>query len=228
MFPKRNREHNRKGTMTDIKEISYSIQSGDTRQAIDLVNQAIMDKCQPLSILREGLVAGMMETEKRFLKNEILDSEVLIAEQTMNAGLDILRPVLEAAREPPLGTVIIGTPEGDIRETEKNIISIMMQNIGLKVKDLGVNVSNIRFIEAALEEKAHIIVCTTSLTTFLSRMKSLVQAADQANIRPKTKLLLTGRPVTEWFCKSIDADLYAPDPVQTAEVAVEYCRKKHR
>ena len=214
--------------MTIMKDISNSVQTGNTRQTVELVNQAISDKHHPFSILREGLVAGMMETEKRFLKNEILDSEVLIAEQAMRAGHDVLLPFLEAVHAPAMGTVIIGTPEGDIRDTEKNIIAIMMRNMGLNVIDLGASVSNIQFIEAAMEEKALLIICTTSLTTFLTRMKSLVQAAGQANIRSKTKILFTGRPVTEWFCKSIEADLYAPDPVLAAEIAVEYCRKRNR
>ena len=214
--------------MTYIKEISGSVQSGDTRQTVELTGRAISENCHPFTILREGLIAGMMEMERKFQRNEILDSELLIAEQTMKAGLTILTPALEAVREEPAGTVIAGTPEGDIRETEKNIISVLMQNMGLKVTDLGTSVSNVQFIEAAMEERAAIIVCTTSLTTFLARMKSLVQAASQANIRSKTKLLFTGRPVTEWFCKSVEADLYAPDPVQAAEIAADYCRRKLR
>jgi len=212
--------------MEILNNISDSVQYGKIRQTIDLVDQAIKDNCPPATILREGLAVGMMETERRFHRNEFLYSEVLIAEQAMKAGLKILRPALEAVQEPPIGTVIVGTLEGDIRETGKNLISIIMQNMGLKVIDLGAVVSNMRFIAAAIEEKAHIIVCTTELTTFLPQMKSLVQAAGQANIRSKIKILFTGRPVTEWFCKSIDADLYAPDPVQAAEIAAEYCRKK--
>jgi len=212
--------------MTAMKNISISIQSGDISQTRDLVSKAIGDNCSPESILMEGLVAGMMETGKRYYRNEILDSEVLIAEQAMNAGLQILMPSLETVHTTTTGTVIIGTLEGDIRDTEKNLISVVMQSMGLKVVDLGTSVSNMRFIEAAIEEKANIIACTAALTTFLPQMKSLVQAAGQANIRGRTKILFSGGPVTEWFCKSIDADLYAPDLVRAAQIAAEYCRKK--
>jgi len=212
--------------MSILKNISNSIQSGDSDQTRDLVSQALKDNCSPESILMEGLVAGMMETGKRFYRNEILDSEVLIAEQAMKAGLEILEPSLESGHIPAIGTVIIGTLEGDIRDTEKNIISIVMQNLGLKVIDLGTSVSNMRFIEAAIEEKANIIACTAALTTFLPQMKSLVQAASLANIRGRTKILFSGGPVTEWFCKSIDADMYAPDLVRAAEIAADYCKKK--
>ena len=211
--------------MTNLKDIFSSVQSGDIKQTVDLVNRAVKKDYPAAGILREGLVGGMMETERKFYRNEILDSEVLMAEQAMKAGLRLIMPVLEEGQDPSIGTVIIGTMEGDIRGTKKDIISIMMRSLGLKVIDLGISVSNIRFIEAAMEEKAQIIACTTALTTFLPQMKTLVQAAVQANIRGKTKLLFTGGPVTEWFCKSIDADLYAPDLIQAAEIASEYCRK---
>ena len=211
--------------MTKFQKISFSVQEGDTRQTEDLVTQALHEDLPPQDILRKGLVAAMLEMEKKFRRNEILDSELLIAELTMKAGLHILMPVLRKDQNSFLGTVITGTLEGDIREIEKDIISYLMQSMGLGVIDLGTSVSSVRFIEAAIEEKAHLIVCTTALTIFLPQMKSLVQAAAQADIRGKTKILLSGGPVTEWFCKSIEADMYASNPVMAAEIAATYCRK---
>ena len=211
--------------MTDFQAISISVQEGNTIQTEHLVTQALKKNYPPADILREGIVTGMMETEKRFNKHEILDSEVIIAERAMKAGLQILMPALQEGQNSFLGTVITGTLEGDIRETERDIISCLMRSLGLKVVNLGTSVSNVRFVEAAIEEKAQIIACTTALTIFLPQMKSLVQAAGQANIRGKTRILLSGGPVTEWFCKSIEADLYAPDPVQVAEIAARYCKK---
>ena len=214
--------------MTSFQDISRSVQAGDTRQTEDLITRALCKNLPPADILREGLVAGMLNMEKKFRKNEILDTEVLIAEQAMKAGLQILMPVLKKGQSSFLGTVITGTPEGDIREIEKDIISSLMQSFALRVIDLGTSVWNIRFIEAAIKEKAQLIVCTTALTVFLPQMKALVQAASQADIRGKTKILLSGGPVTEWFCKSIDADMYAPDPARAAETAAEYCKKAAR
>ena len=217
--------------MTGLNKISASVQSGSARQTADLVSQAIKDKCPLDAILKEGLVSGMMEMEKKFHRNEVLDSQVHIADWAMKAGLEVLMPLLEekkaATPESPPCTVITGTLEGDIRETEKNIMAIMMQSMGLNVIDLGTGVSPMRFVKTAADEKAQLIVCAAALTSFLPQMKSLVEAANRAMIRAKTKIMLSGRPVTEWFCKCIDADIYAPDLVQAAEMAAEYCKKMH-
>ena len=211
--------------MTKLENIIIKVQEGNTRQTEVLIAQLLKENYSPENILRKGLIAGIMEMEKKFRKNEILDSEFTLAERALKAGLDILRPIFSERQNSFAGTVITGTLEGDIRETEKDITSCLMQSMGLKVIDLGISVSSIRFVEAAIEEMAQIIACTTTLTIFLPLMKSLVQATGQANIRGKTKILLSGAPVTEWFCKSIDADMYAPDPLQAAKIAAEYCRK---
>jgi len=211
--------------MSRLQDISLSIQEGNVKKAISLVATALKEKRPPADILRDGLAAGMIEMEKKFNKNEILDSEILIAEFAMKAALHVLESVLQKDTSSFLGTVIIGTLEGDIRETGKNIVSCLMQSQRLKVIDLGTSVSNIRFIEAAIEEKAELIACNAALTIFLPQMKAIVQAEAQTDIREKTKVLFSGAPVTEWFCKTIEADLYAPDPVQAAEIAAEHCRK---
>ncbi|MCL2472142.1 MAG: cobalamin-dependent protein [Treponema sp.] len=212
--------------MVNLHDISLSVQSGKAAQTTALIKEAIRENYAPDIVLRDALIGAIMEVEKKFLRNEILDAEVLVAESAMKAGIEALMPYLNTAGDEPAGTVIVGTLEGDIRDIEKNIIAGLMLSLGLKVVDLGTNVPNELFIESAVEEKVNIIACTTTLVSFLPRMKLLIQAADQAKIRGKTKILLSGGPVTEWFCKCIEADMYAPSLIQAAEMAVEYCRKQ--
>ena len=211
--------------MSNLRNISDAVQAGNSPRTVELVGAALKGNKRPALILRDGLVTGVMEAEKRFHRGEILDTEVLVAERAMKAGLEVLMPLLKEGREAPIGTVVTGTLEGDIRDIEKDIISVMMQSLGLAVTDVGTSVPVVNFIEAAVEAKAQVIAVTAALTIFLPQMKSLVQAASQANIRGKTKILLSGGPVTEWFCKSIEADLYAPDPIRAAEIAAEHCRR---
>ena len=211
--------------MTVFHSISDSVQDGNTRQTAILVAQALDAQQPPADIIKDGLAAGMLEITRRYSKNEVMDSHVLVAGCAMKAGLKVLQPALENTQGTFLGTAITGTLEGDIREAEKDICVYLMKSRGLKVIDLGASVSNAKFVEAAIDERADIIVCNTSLTIFMPLMKSLVQTANQADIRARTKVLLSGGPVTELFCKSIEADMYAQGPIQAAEMAAEHCRK---
>jgi 5-methyltetrahydrofolate--homocysteine methyltransferase len=57
-------------------------------------------------------------------------------------------------------------------------------------------------------------------------MKTLIQALGAAGLREKVKVILTGRPVTERYCRLIGADHYAPDASSAAEMAASSCKTR--
>jgi methanogenic corrinoid protein MtbC1 len=215
-------KNSKENKMVNLNEIAEKIQAGKAKEASCLINRAINEDYSIDRIVREGLVAGMTAVDRRFRKNEISIPDLLIAERAMNMGIQIIQSRLSATAVSPKGTVVIGTLEGDILEREKNLTSIMMQGLGLRVIDLGVSVSTGQLIAAAIEEKAQIIACSAALTTYMPQMKSLVQAANSARIRDSVKILISGGPVTVQFCRCIGADMYAPDVISAAEMASAY------
>jgi methanogenic corrinoid protein MtbC1 len=208
----------------DLHEISLSLQKGKARETEELIEKAIREKHSIESILREGFVDAMMKTEQKFMMKEIFVSDVLPAARAMDRGIEIITPYLDGGDTSAWGPVITGTLIGDTLYIRKNLISILMQGMGLKVIDLGISVSSELFIDAVERENARMIVCSTCLTVHLPQMKALVLAAASANLRDKVKILFSGTPVTEQFCRSIGADMYAPDVVSAAELAAAYCK----
>ena len=55
-----------------------------------------------------------------------------------------------------LGKVVIGTVKGDLHDIGKNLVSSMLEGCGFEVINLGVDVSDEKFVEAAKEHKANI------------------------------------------------------------------------
>ncbi|MDR0563100.1 MAG: cobalamin-dependent protein [Spirochaetaceae bacterium] len=212
--------------MLELQEIALSLQSGKAQETMDLISRAIAEQYAIEDILKYGLIAGMAEVERRYRKNEIFITEVLITARALNMGIRLLKPFLDACESSQKGTVVIGTVKGDIQEIEKNLMSVMMRGMGLRVVDLGAAVTSERFIEAAEREKACIIACTAALTTTMPHMKALVQAVIAAKLRDQVKIMVSGAPVTERYCSVIGADLYAPDAVSAAEMAEAYCNSR--
>jgi len=62
--------------------------------------------------------------------------QILIAARAMNAGLEILEPVLAETGHQPLGIVCIGTVKGDLHDIGKNIVAMMLKGAGFEVMDL--------------------------------------------------------------------------------------------
>jgi len=208
-----------------LQNISENLQKGKAKIVKELVEQALTDGMSAKEILENGLLAGMSIIGNKFKNNEIYIPEVLIAARAMNIGSEVLKPHLAQEGVKTVGKVILGTVKGDLHDIGKNLVRMMMEGKGLEVIDIGIDVPAEKFIETAKEENAQIIACCALLTTTMGEMKTIVEAAKNASIRDKVKIMVGGAPITEEFCNSIGADVYAPDAASAAEEAFKICSK---
>ena len=207
-----------------LEEISAALQKGNRKAVISLVQQAIDEGAFARDILEKGLLKGMSIIGEKFKNNEVYVPEVLIAARAMNAGTELLKPLLVSEGVKATGKVVIGTDKGDQHDIGKNLVRMMMEGKGLEVIDLGVNVSAEAFIHAAMENNAQIIACSALLTTTMDEMRRVVETAKEKGIRNQVKIMIGGAPVTDSYCKSIGADAYTPDAATAADVAAGYCQ----
>ena len=209
--------------MSVITEISSWMQQGRVPKVKELVQQAIDEGNSAQSILEEGLLAGMSVIGEKFKNNEVFVPEVLIAARAMNAGVGILKPLLAAEGVEDKGVVVLGTVKGDLHDIGKNLVKMMMEGKGLRVVDLGVDVSAEKYVEAAQENNATVIACSALLTTTMNEMKAVVDAVKASPLSGKVRVMIGGAPVTQSFCDSIGADSYTPDAATAAEAALAFC-----
>jgi corrinoid protein of di/trimethylamine methyltransferase len=212
--------------MSTLDDISAFLQKGRANEVKANVQKAIDEGISARSILEDGLMAGMNIIGGKFKRNEVYVPEVLIAARAMNAGLEPLRPHLVSAGVKSRGTVVIGTVKGDLHDIGKNLVRMMMEGKGLRVVDLGVDVSPDKFVAAAKEHNADIVCCSALLTTTMTEMKNVVEGIKNAGIRDKLTIMVGGAPITDSFCKSIGADIYSADAASAAEAASAVCEKK--
>lgn len=206
---------------TTLVELSEFLQKGRVKNVKELVQKALDEGIAPNVILEEGLLSGMSVVGEKFKKNEVFVPEVLIAACAMNAGTTMLKPYLVQEGVESKGTVVIGTVKGDLHDIGKNIVKMMMEGKGMNVIDLGVDVSAEQYVQAAKENDADIIACSTLLTTTMGEIKNVVDLVKKEGIR--AKVMIGGAPVTQDFCDSVQADSYTPDAATAAEVAVGFC-----
>ncbi|MFN2190565.1 MAG: B12-binding domain-containing protein, partial [Candidatus Promineifilaceae bacterium] len=122
----------------------------------------------------------------------------------------------------PIGTVVIGTVQGDLHDIGKNLVAIMMEGAGFDVVDLGVNVSAEQYIAAIREQKVHIVALSALLTTTMPKMKSTIEALRKAGIDKSIKIMVGGAPVTAEYAETIGADGYAVDASRAASLAKSF------
>jgi 5-methyltetrahydrofolate--homocysteine methyltransferase len=184
-----------------------------------LVQKALDAGEPPADILNKGLIAGMSVIGERFKKNEVYVPEVLIAARAMKEAMKVLQPKLVAAGVKPIGTAVLGTVKGDLHDIGKNLVGMMLEGVGIKVIDLGIDVPPEKYVDQAVANNASIIGVSALLTTTMTNMKSVVEAVQAKGLKGKVKVMIGGAPVTQAFCDEIGADGYAPDAASAADLA---------
>ncbi|MCL1820094.1 MAG: corrinoid protein [Oscillospiraceae bacterium] len=209
-----------------LSEISANLQAGKAKIVGELVGKALAENIPAKDILEQGLLSGMDIIAVKFKNNEVYVPEVLIAARAMNTGTALLKPHLADEGAVAVGKAIIGTVKGDLHDIGKNLVRMMFEGKGIEVVDLGVDVSPEKFIEAFKTEKADIIALSALLTTTMGEMKSTVDAFKEAGLRDDVIIMIGGAPITDSFCDSIGADIYAADAASAAESAKQALLEK--
>ncbi len=211
--------------MSIINEMSEMLQKGRAKNVKQLVQQALEEGMDPKEILNQGLLDGMMIIGTKFKNEEVYVPEVLVAARAMNAGLEILEPVLAEVGNEPVGKAVIGTVKGDLHDIGKKLVAMMLKGAGLEVIDLGVDVDADTFIDKAEENGANIICMSALLTTTMPNMQNCIERLQERGLRDKYIVMVGGAPVTEDFAKQIGADYYTADAASAAEVAKKIMNK---
>ena len=203
--------------MNIIQQISQSLQDGDQSGVAELTQKAIEQNLAAKEILDSGLIAGMEIIGQKFKTHEIFLPDVLLAARAMQAGLEILKPLLVGKDKPSSGTVVIGTVQGDLHDIGKNLVSIMLKGAGFNVVDLGKDVPPEKFIDEAEKTGAGVIGMSALLTTTMPVMEEVIKLARNRGLRDKIKIIVGGAPLSEDYARRIGADAYCFDGISAVE-----------
>ena len=196
----------------DYPEMARALILGDketvgkkTREGLDL-------NMDPRDLIFKGLIPGMDVVGEKFRRNEYYVPQVLLSARAMYAGLDLLKPLITAASGSDyLGTVVIGTAQGDLHDIGKNLVAMMLEGAGLKVVNLGRDVAPEQFVAAVREHGANIVGISALMTTTMPAMKRTIDALAAAGLRESVKVMIGGAPVSQTYADEIGADGYARD-----------------
>lgn len=210
--------------MGAIENINELIQLGRGKKVCEEIQAALEAGIPAADILQQGMLPAMNEIGIKFKNNEVFVPEVLVAARAMNMGMAVLKPFMTESGMEPAGVAVIGTVRGDMHDIGKNLVKMMMEGRGLKVVDLGVDVSPEKFFQAAEENQADIICCSALLTTTMSEIKNVLTYLESQQARNRYKVMIGGAPISQSYCEAVGADYYTPDAASAADVALEICQ----
>lgn len=181
----------------------------------------------PYKVLTEALVEGMRIVGIDFRDGILFVPEVLLAANSMKAGMAILRPLLAETGAPRLGKMVIGTVKGDIHDIGKNLVAMMMEGAGFEVINIGINNPVEKYLDAIAEHQPDILGMSALLTTTMPYMKVVIDTLKEKGMRDDYIVLVGGAPLNEEFAKAVGADAYCRDAAVAVETAKEFMKRKH-
>ncbi len=206
--------------MPENGELKQAVIDGNAKKVVELVNQLLEQNTGPQQILTNHLIPGMMEVGDLMAEGEYFIPEVLRSAKAMNGALEILEPMLAGDTRETLGTVVLGTVDGDIHDIGKNLVAMLLKGNGFTVHDLGVSVPTDKFVEAVQSSNGIVVLGMSALITpVLDEMPKVIEAIQSAGLRDRVKIMVGGAPITQEFSDSIGADGTAADAAGAVNLA---------
>lgn len=204
-------------------ELNAALRNGDEEKAEQLARGAVSAGVDPLALVQNIMVPILSEIGDDFQEGRVFLPELMMAGRAAEKVSDVVEEVTLQSGIPTtsMGTIIIGTVEGDMHDIGRDIVATMLNAHGFKVINLGRDVRASAFLDAAKKEKADILGLSALMTTTLPAQERTVRLFREVGERENFKVVIGGGATNQEWSDEIGADGYAPD----AAAAVELCKK---
>lgn len=202
-----------------IEDIKQLVIDGEDEEIVEAIKEAIDDNVAVSDIVNNSLIEAMNIIGPMMASGELFVPEVLMSAETMQIGLNYLKPMLKEGDITSLGTIVIGTVEGDLHDIGKNLVAMMLESSGFEVINIGIDQPAQAFVDAIIKHNAQIVGLSALLTTTMSAMRETVKLIREKDL--DVRVAIGGAPVSQEFADEIGADGYSED----ATGAVLLCKK---
>ena len=208
-------------------KIEWNIIDGEHSGTVDLIEPALAMDVSARTLIAGPMAAGIAEVGRRFKMDEYFLPEVMMSAKCMHAALGKLKPLIVAEKTEDIGTVVVGTVQGDLHDIGKKIVGMMLEAAGFTVIDLGVTVPPEDFINAIRQHKPQIVGFSALLTTTMNMQWETLKLIKAEGLREAVKVFVGGAPISQAWCDKIGADAYAADALIAVDKA-RACIVKYR
>ena len=206
--------------MTVLERLQKAIEDGHPGDTEKLVKEALKQHISSARIVEEAMTPAMRTVGENYKSNGADIIRILAAARSVRKGFELLEEQDTQFGRRNIGTVILGTVEGDLHDVGKNLVAIMFRSAGFKVIDLGVDISEKQFLRAVKQNPDVSIVCISSLlSTSIPEMEQVVKSLKRSTNKHKFKIMVGGGAVTKQLAKDMGADAYTESCIEAVEVA---------
>lgn len=194
-----------------LLELKNAVVEGYADQAARLADACLAAGIPAATIFDEAVVVGIQEAGVLWDCNRYRVPDVILSADAFNEAVAVIERRLPLLEDDTRPKVLMGVVEGDMHDLGKNILVTMLRGAGLRVVDLGVDLSTADFVEAVRRERPAILGIGSYMSTTMLAVPEIIQALEAAGLRAHVKILIGGVPTTQQFAEQVGADGWAVD-----------------
>ena len=180
------------------RRLEHRIIDGDRNGLEADLDEAMANGLAPLAIVNDMLLAGMKTVGELFASGEMQLPFVLGSAETMKPAVSYLEPHMEKADQGGKGVMVLATVKGDVHDIGKNLVDIILTNIGYTVKNLGIKVGITDMVAALEESKADAIGMSGLLVKSTLIMRDNLEELNRRNLS-HIPVILGGAALTRTY-----------------------------
>jgi len=212
-----------------LENLSEAVVAADSDDAKRWTRRAIHEKIDLVKLLNV-LERAMHDVDAGEVSHSGEPSDVGEATAVTRGVLDILLADFAAgdSRQPPQGTVVIGTAQGDTHDLGKLMVSILLARAGFRIVDLGVNVGWEQFAAAVQEHRANILAVSSAISFDRQQQEGAQEVLKASGLLEQVALVVGGAGFSKEYAIRLGAAGYAGSVVDTVRLIKDLRNRKQR
>ena len=184
-----------------VKKLRAAIIEADFDTAPQITEEALRAGVAPKVLMEEGISKGIMELEdKLFQGYRVWGHPILyMAVEAARRSLLVLEPLFKLPEEEALGTVVLGTPEGDVHDMGGKMVALSLTAAGFRVIYLGHDVPSSTFVHKVKESAAEILGISSYQANSFEKIVEIQDMLEKAGLKDKVKMMAGGCAITQKF-----------------------------
>ena len=180
------------------------------------ITAELLKTCNPLDIIKNEIIPALDEVGVGFENKKIYLPNLLMSAESAKTAFSYIKNAM-SEQNSTKSVFVIATVKGDIHDIGKNIVKLLLENYGYKVIDLGRDVAPETIVKAVISNNAPLCGLSALMTTTTPAMQETIKLLKVK--APWCKTVVGGAVLTEEFAKSIGADKYCKDAMETVRYA---------
>jgi methanogenic corrinoid protein MtbC1 len=213
-----------------IKEYNEAIFDTDRDRALSVVHKAVEQGVTPEEVVFEVVLPAMDLMVKAISEN--MDANLAQHFMTAQIADTVTAEMIAKFKKAPevVGTVVIGTAEGDMHSLGKRIVIGCLKARMIDVTDLGVNVAPERFVDEAVARNAEVIGISAMMVHTARGANGCLavrRILKERGLEEKIRIIVGGAPYRfdEELYRKVQADGWAIDGVTAGKVITDLIRE---